>query len=669
MATGPNRSLLKTGLASAGVLAAVLAIGGYWSGYWGGESRPGPHSGHAGSVQTSDDPPPVSPSGFRNARRDVAYVGTGRCASCHPHEHESYRRTAHSLALADLDVALEPEDGEFEDRLSQRTYRIHRDGKTMRHEESIRTAAGEKLVLADLPIKYVVGSGRFSRTYLVEREGVLYESPATWYAARPGWGISPGFQHFNPGFQRAMELRCLWCHVGRLDYVEDGPQRVAFHSQAIDCERCHGAGGLHVEKHKAGGKALEPNAESNSEYDDTIVNPARLDRQRREDICAQCHYHGAATVEIRGRNVLDYRPGQRLSDYQLHYSLRTPGQVMEVVGHAEQMHLSRCYQSSDSLTCTTCHPPHDRPPTEERVSFYRGKCLTCHTDQACGLPLAKRLAADAADNCITCHMPQSPTEIPHFAFNHHRIGIHAEKPGGSSGGSAAATAGEPGELILADKVAGLSNYDQQRNLGLAYMRFSNAAGQDEHGPVYRNRALEILEGIDYWQHDDFEVRAGLSELYWGVAPGRTIEEARAVVSAAGATPEAAATACFTLASTLYKIERPDESRQWLERAVKSRPSADVWMMLSDCRLQTGDLSGSVEAARKAAQTAPDRPRYVSRLIELLAETKRANAAARQTDSHSASESDLDAEISELQKRVPILRDYRARIDQTPRPDQ
>ena len=33
-----------------------------------------------------------------------------------------------------------------------------------------------------------------------------------------------------------------------------------------------------------------------------------------------------------------------------------------------------------------------------------------------------------ANDCVQCHMPHSPTDIPHLAFTHHRIGIYDNPP-------------------------------------------------------------------------------------------------------------------------------------------------------------------------------------------------------------------------------------------------
>ena len=624
-----------SGLVSGIVLAGLVLIRLPW--------RPTIQPRESAAIDAGELPP-VALSPFRNARTDVAYTGAAKCQACHPQEHESYDRTAHSKALADLDAAIEPADGEFDDPKSQRTYRVHREGDTMRHEESIKTASGEKFVLADLPIRYVIGSGRFSRSYLVEREGFLYESPATWYAARPGWGLSPGYAQSNPGFKRPVELRCLLCHVGHIESVDHSPLRVDIHTQAIDCERCHGPGSLHVQKRETAGES----SGSSEEHDDTIVNPSRLDRQRREDICAQCHFHSGATIELRGRDVLDFRPGERLADYLVHFGLKKAGQQMIVVGHVEQMRLSRCYQSSDSLTCTTCHSPHAKPAAEDSQTFYRNKCLACHTEQSCGLPQSERLSKDSTDYCVACHMPRSPTEIPHFAFNHHRIGIHSpDVP--------ARPLAEPGELIPLDDVAWMSRADQARNLGLGYLQLSDGSAEIRHGSFYREQALAILEQIDQRHYNDVEVRAALARLYWmRKDTGSTLVEARAVMAAPHASADALATACFTLGATIYDLDQPAEAQPWLERTARLRPTADVWMMISDCRAHTGDQSGSLQAARIASQMEPDRPRYLERYVELLAR------------SNSANRSDVDAEIAELKQRIQILRDYRARVDQMPR---
>jgi Tfp pilus assembly protein PilF len=577
--------------------------------------------------------PAVQKSSFQNTEPGVDYVGAASCADCHPEIHAAYSQTGHSRALAEVDLAIEPPDGELTDPHSQKSYRIYRQDGRLHHEESIRTVSGEQLVLSDFPARYTIGSGRFSRSYLIELDGFLYESPATWYTARPGWGLSPGYEHYNPGFQRPAELRCLTCHAGRVETVANSPQRVRLHALAIDCERCHGPGAIHVAKRESSNESIPE-----GERDDSIVNPRLLDRRLREDICAQCHLHSAATVELKNRRLQDFRPGLRLKDFVTHFGIQTPKQQMEVVGHVEQLRLSRCYQQSDSLTCTTCHHPHAQSAEGIKEISHRDRCLTCHTEQACGASIEIRRADNLADNCIACHMPRGDTEIPHFAFTHHRIGIHRPAEPQPTDESAS-------QLVALEDVSWQPKLDQNRNLGLAYLQFSLAAGQSAHAASHLQQAMTLLTNVQRQVSGDPEVEAALARLYWGRDPQLTLRHAHLAADAENASPEAAATACFTLGSTFYEQGELAMARSWLERTVQLRPTADVWIMLSNCYEQSGDLTPALEAAQRGAQLASDRPRYVQRSAELLLKAGRVD------------------EANSIGSRVMPLRHYRQIVDQ------
>lgn len=579
--------------------------------------------------------PAVRTSKFRNTETGTAFVGALACVACHADAHASYLATAHSQALAEIESEREPDGGEFFDPRSQKRYRIHREGDQIYHEESIHTADGGKLVLADFPVRYVIGSGRFSRSYLIDIDGFLYESPATWYAARPGWALSPGYENHNSGFQRPVELRCLLCHAGRVEPVDNSPQRVDLQALVIDCERCHGPGALHVAKWEREGAARIP-----GEIDETIVNPAHLERNLREDVCAQCHLHSAATVELPGRRLQDYRPGLLLADFAAHYGVQTPSEEMQVVGHMEQMRLSRCYQESETLTCTTCHHPHDKPSAEEKRTIYRAKCLSCHQEQACTAPASSRFADSIADNCVHCHMPTGDTEIPHFAFTHHRIGIHRPDDHGK-------TEPEPGELVPLGDDAWLPQPLRERNLGLAYLQYSDAPGQGPIAAAYRQQALSLLERFERDHPGDSEVESSLSRLFWGQDATATIRYAELARQRDHRSPEADATLNFTLGSTLHAEGRFAEAIPWLEQTVKLRPTADVWYMLSDCYSQTGKLDTALDAARHAAQLTPDRPRYVEQIANLLHRTRR------------------DSETASVKARLETLRNYRHLLENRP----
>src|SRR5262249_50511077 len=161
---------------------------------------------------------PYAESRFLNTKPDVAYVGTSACAECHQANHKSYLLTTHSRAMNDIDPKAEPPDGAFDHRPSGRSYRVYRQGDQLRHEEILRSPEGKEIAHMDLPIRYLIGSGNFTRSYAVEVDGFLHESPITWYSSRQKWDMSPGYdgpQH--AGFERPVGVACLACHAGRVE--------------------------------------------------------------------------------------------------------------------------------------------------------------------------------------------------------------------------------------------------------------------------------------------------------------------------------------------------------------------------------------------------------------------------------------------------------------------
>lgn len=260
--------------------------------------------------------PPLSATPFENTTAEAGYIGLQACADCHVEQYQSFLRTAHSNALAEVDPAKEPPDVEFEHALSGRSYRVYRADGVMRHREWLALAGLEPLV-QDHPVKYLIGSGRHTRSYLVEDAGFYTESPLTWYESRKAWGMSPGFdrpQHM--GFERAAGLGCVTCHVGRAE--DAGLHSIVIREQAIGCETCHGPGSLHAERRHA--ELEKTNAQSDAN-DRTIVNPRRLSRELGEAICAQCHLRSNASILVRGRKLSDFRPGLPLTDFRVDYQL------------------------------------------------------------------------------------------------------------------------------------------------------------------------------------------------------------------------------------------------------------------------------------------------------------------------------------------------------------
>jgi hypothetical protein len=532
--------------------------------------------------------PPYSASRYLNTGPEAQYVGTARCAGCHPKNHQSYLLTAHSQSLSDVDPKSEPADGSFFHKPSGRSYRVYRQDGKLRHEEVMRSDDGKEISRIDLPVRYLVGSGHFSRTYVVEVDGFLHESPITWYESKHDWGMSPGYD--NPrhvGFERPIIGACLSCHSGALD-TSGTVNRIAVVEKAIGCESCHGPGSLHAARHK-------DDKSAGGDEDLTIVNPGKLSRPLLESVCGACHLNGPARTFVRGRSPSDFRPGMPLTDYRVDYRFDRGSEEMTVVGHIEQLRRSVCYQKSEGLTCLTCHDPHAREKPKDRVAFYRKKCLDCHAAGSCGEKEAER--QKKGDNCAACHMPRSDTDIPHVSFTHHRIGKHGSKE--------AADPRLVPELVPTNDVSHLPPMDRDRNLGLAYLDAGTKPEYATYAPAFTQRSHTLLEGVYDAGLRDPETCEALARILLKDDPARSKAYAREAVEAKDATPDVRANALLHLAACEAEGRNPGPAVGLLKDLVRLRRGSEEWGLLGMCYLMQNQPREALPALQQALAIRPD----------------------------------------------------------------
>jgi Tfp pilus assembly protein PilF len=380
--------------------------------------------------------PPASPVDSQDSAKSEPedrwhqseFVGSQTCAECHSDIAETYlsHPMANTLASISSTTATEIKDGESREFEAQGcSYRVERLGDRLIHTEFMNDSAGKRIYEQSVDVKYAVGSGENAKTYLIDRGGLMFESPITWYSEKKIWDLSPGY-HENPRqrFNRRVTDGCVQCHSGRVAATGEGNsnrfEEQPFPELGVGCERCHGPGKRHAEKFAVGGVDGE-NAD-----DMLIVNPARLDRRLEESVCYQCHMGGKGRILRKGKSYHDFQPGMATEDIWTVFVAQTPfaeDGTPRFTSHVEQMQSSACFRGAEErMRCTTCHDPHQAPKPDERAAFYRTRCDSCHSDHGCSLPIEEREAPPASNSCIHCHMPKlGSSDIPHTSGSDHRV--------------------------------------------------------------------------------------------------------------------------------------------------------------------------------------------------------------------------------------------------------
>lgn len=345
------------------------------------------------------------------------YTGAASCQPCHAEIAAQYAQTpmGHSFYRPDPAQVIERfgPDVVVQDPFFKLSYHPFWRGDSLFIRE-FRLQGKDTLYRREEKIDYIIGSGHQTRSYLLMRNGYLFEAPITWYVNKSIWDLSPGYhQGQNSRFDREIGEECMACHTSYADYVPGSKNRFRSLPLGIDCENCHGPGAAHIAQAQAGKTGAENLA---------IVNPARLDSDRSFDICQRCHLEGV-TVFKAGKGPRDFRPGMDFSKMaDVFLTLNQDPEAFGIASHVERLRQSKCYTASaGAMSCTTCHPAHAQPAGPKA---YVQRCGQCHQPDKvmCAAPEAMQLAVQG--DCVSCHMPQGPvSDIPHVSFHDHRIRI------------------------------------------------------------------------------------------------------------------------------------------------------------------------------------------------------------------------------------------------------
>jgi len=397
---------------------------------------------------------------FRNTDPSVPYAGSATCgeSGCHVEIYRDYQTKAHAQSMAPANsaenLARAPKPETVFNPRNHRYYTVYQENGELYQSVYELDRSGRRIYDVAHKIDYVVGGEIVGYSYLFQLGPWMLQAPLSYYARSKTWEPSPGYVEDDLGFTRVATTGCLMCHNGQPDPVpmRDGSYKeppFRFGETSIGCETCHGPGALHVKEMQAkrgsltGTVALGP-----GDIDTSIVNPAHLAPRLADDICKECHQQGDTQVLYPGRTVLDYRPGQPLTDTIAKLILPIkPAQRAEaneeearppVRGSLEQsiewknsaLEMSACYQATDGqLKCGTCHSIHHAPKPGEEKAAYRAACLTCHTVRSCTLKPDDARRVAAADYCVECHMEKRAVAgVAHSNDTKHRIVRYPGQP-------------------------------------------------------------------------------------------------------------------------------------------------------------------------------------------------------------------------------------------------
>ncbi|QOY86885.1 multiheme c-type cytochrome [Paludibaculum fermentans] len=316
------------------------------------------------------------------------------CAPCHPKESQGH---AHTLMARTLEpggqATILGTHPELQLKLGSFAYRIYRAGGQDRY------AVSDGASTMDGVVAWAMGQGAAGQTYVLEREGKLYESRVSFYNDIQGLDGTLGSpagvpKNLAEAFGREMPplsvTECFQCHAAAGPAAGAGPAKGSLAwtktlVPGVQCENCHKGAWKHATARAAG--------------DMKSARLAKLKEASTEeisDVCGACHRTWS------------------------HIQLNGPRGVANVRFQPYRIVKSKCYDALDRrIGCTACHDAHNRP--EGAVVNSDPACLGCHAAKTGGVPA--KVCHVGTRQCASCHMPKYELPGSHFRFTDHFIRI------------------------------------------------------------------------------------------------------------------------------------------------------------------------------------------------------------------------------------------------------
>jgi hypothetical protein len=246
-----------------------------------------------------------------------------------------------------------------------------------------------------LPIRWGFGAG--SQTWVLERNGRLYESLVSFYPTIPGLDITTGDEALSPKtldeavgrpLPQHDSQECFRCHATNTE--ANGKLNLDSLQPGVTCEHCH----IDSSKHTL--DAILGN------FDTAPPNLHAMSSEDVSSFCGQCHRTWETVVRSRSFGPVNVR----FQPYRLANS--------------------RCFDGTDTrINCLACHDPHQE--LVRQASFYDSKCLACHASSARPSSGGAKVCPVSKTDCVNCHMPKMKMPNGHMTFTDHQIRV--VKPG------------------------------------------------------------------------------------------------------------------------------------------------------------------------------------------------------------------------------------------------
>jgi hypothetical protein len=328
------------------------------------------------------------------------FAGTDACVDCHREQALTQLQTPMAHAAW---RAAESEVLRSHQRILQSTPAFGTEIWRDRKGSTYTVARGGDQVGSQ--ILWAMGDDVMGQTFILQEDGVLFESQFSYFKPIEGLDLTPGHSRASGlDLRQALGVplsdetaqQCFRCHTtassvrGRFDESKAIP--------GVTCEACHGPGVRHV-------KAMRDKKDIADE--DAMLDPQTFGPVKLADFCGACHRTPPDVVAAK-----DFLPiNIRFQPYRLAKS--------------------RCWSRPDRrITCVACHNPHQ--DLQRDVRFYDAKCLACHS-RGTGKAGATSVAPAQVNNlpvcrvsshdCVSCHMPKYTVPQMHGSFTDHDIRI------------------------------------------------------------------------------------------------------------------------------------------------------------------------------------------------------------------------------------------------------